>query len=78
MLNSDQHNPNVKKRMTVEDFIRNNRGVNEKTDFAREYLEEVFRYPPLGPQVPAGAKPGTLKAKLRQMAAAAVARAGLR
>eukprot|EP00286_Rhodomonas_abbreviata_P029593 CAMPEP_0181312764 /NCGR_PEP_ID=MMETSP1101-20121128/13872_1 /TAXON_ID=46948 /ORGANISM="Rhodomonas abbreviata, Strain Caron Lab Isolate" /LENGTH=341 /DNA_ID=CAMNT_0023419639 /DNA_START=27 /DNA_END=1048 /DNA_ORIENTATION=- len=49
MLNTDQHSPNVKKRMTVEDFIRNVRGTNEnKTtkkpeDFPRAYLEAIFK-----------------------------------
>jgi brefeldin A-inhibited guanine nucleotide-exchange protein len=27
MLNTDAHNPNVKKKMTLQDFIRNNRGI---------------------------------------------------
>ncbi|OLN97319.1 hypothetical protein CCHL11_01118 [Colletotrichum chlorophyti] len=44
MLNTDQHNPNLKgqKRMTVEDFARNLRGVNDGKDFAPEYLQEIF------------------------------------
>nr|XP_036583330.1 Sec7 domain-containing protein [Colletotrichum truncatum]KAF6792306.1 Sec7 domain-containing protein [Colletotrichum truncatum] len=44
MLNTDQHNPNLKgqKRMTVEDFARNLRGVNDGQDFAPEYLQEIF------------------------------------
>ncbi len=33
LLNSDQHNKQVKKRMEKADFIRNNRGVNEGEDF---------------------------------------------
>lgn len=53
MLNTDQHNPQVKvrpvsngfrvpadeqKRMTIDDFKRNLRGVNEGKDFDFEYL----------------------------------------
>ena len=44
MLNTDQHNPNVKKdkRMTYNDFSRNLRGVNGGKDFAPEYLQEIY------------------------------------
>lgn len=44
MLNTDQHNPNVKKdkRMTYNDFARNLRGVNGDKDFAPEYLQEIY------------------------------------
>lgn len=44
MLNTDQHNPNVKKdkRMTYNDFARNLRGVNGDKDFALEYLQEIY------------------------------------
>ena len=44
MLNTDQHNPNVKKdkRMTQGDFARNLRGVNGDKDFAPEYLQEIY------------------------------------
>ncbi|KAF3767493.1 Sec7-domain-containing protein [Cryphonectria parasitica EP155] len=44
MLNTDQHNPNVKSqaRMKVEDFARNLRGVNDGKDFAPEYLQAVY------------------------------------
>ena len=44
MLNTDQHNPNVKtqKRMTVTDFARNLRGQNGGNDFAPEYLQDIF------------------------------------
>ncbi|KAK2978246.1 hypothetical protein RJ640_024279 [Escallonia rubra] len=43
MLNTDQHNPQVKKKMTEEDFIRNNRAINGGNDLPREYLSELFR-----------------------------------
>lgn len=44
MLNTDQHNPNVKKekRMTYDDFAKNLRGVNGDKDFAPEYLQEIY------------------------------------
>lgn len=44
MLNTDQHNPNVKNqaRMKVEDFARNLRGVNGGKDFSPEYLQAIY------------------------------------
>ncbi|PNY13876.1 pattern formation protein EMB30-like [Trifolium pratense] len=43
MLNTDQHNPQVKKKMTEEEFIRNNRAINQGQDLPREYLSELFQ-----------------------------------
>ncbi|KAL3633139.1 Nucleolar GTP-binding protein 2 [Castilleja foliolosa] len=42
MLNTDQHNPQVKKKMTEEEFIRNNRSINGGSDIPKEYLSELF------------------------------------
>ncbi|KAM6586300.1 hypothetical protein CsatA_008905 [Cannabis sativa] len=42
MLNTDQHNPQVKKKMTEEEFIRNNRAINGGKDLPKEYLSELF------------------------------------
>ncbi|XP_075499311.1 ARF guanine-nucleotide exchange factor GNL2 [Primulina tabacum] len=42
MLNTDQHNAQVKKKMTEEEFIRNNRAINGGSDLPREYLSELF------------------------------------
>ncbi|KAF4550226.1 Protein transport protein SEC7-like protein [Elsinoe fawcettii] len=42
MLNTDQHSSNVKKRMTPEDFIKNNRGINDNADLPEEYLKGIF------------------------------------
>ncbi|PKA57198.1 ARF guanine-nucleotide exchange factor GNL2 [Apostasia shenzhenica] len=42
MLNTDQHNPQVKKKMTEEEFIRNNRAINGGMDLPREFLTELF------------------------------------
>ena len=42
MLNTDQHNPQVKRRMTCEDFIKNNRGIDEGKDLSVTFLEKIF------------------------------------
>lgn len=44
MLNTDQHNPNVKgqNRMKVDDFAKNLRGVNGGKDFDPEYLQAIY------------------------------------
>ena len=42
MLNVDQHNKKVKKKMTPEDFIRNNRGINDGKDLNEDLLRSIF------------------------------------
>ncbi|KAF8932781.1 Brefeldin A-inhibited guanine nucleotide-exchange protein 2 [Haplosporangium gracile] len=42
MLNTDQHSDNVKRRMDVKDFIKNNRGINDNANLPDEYLTEIF------------------------------------
>ena len=48
MLNTDLHNPQNKKRMTLEEFIRNNRGINENKvtkkseDIPKELLTSIY------------------------------------
>ncbi|CAD6980440.1 unnamed protein product [Tilletia controversa] len=42
MLNTDQHKPQNKRKMQVEDYRRNLRGVNEGKDFDPEYLGNIF------------------------------------
>jgi len=42
MLNTDQHSAQVRKRMTVEDFIKNNRGINDNANLPDEYLSGIF------------------------------------
>lgn len=42
MLNTDQHSDNVKNRMTPEDFIKNNRGINDNQNLPAEYLTQIF------------------------------------
>jgi brefeldin A-resistance guanine nucleotide exchange factor 1 len=41
MLNTDQHNPQNRKRMTIEDYQKNLRGVNSGKDFAPDYLATI-------------------------------------
>jgi brefeldin A-inhibited guanine nucleotide-exchange protein len=42
MLNTDQHSSKVRRRMTKEDFIKNNRGINDNQDLPDEYLGSIF------------------------------------
>jgi brefeldin A-resistance guanine nucleotide exchange factor 1 len=44
MLNTDLHNPNMDdaKRMTLDQFIRNNRGINDGMDLPVQFLEELY------------------------------------
>ncbi|RKO99878.1 hypothetical protein CXG81DRAFT_5799, partial [Caulochytrium protostelioides] len=42
MLNTDQHSPQVKHRMTCEDFIKNNRGIDEGKDLDPAILTAIF------------------------------------
>ena len=44
MLNTDQHNPNVKgqSRMALNDFAKNLRGVNGGKDFDPDYLRDIY------------------------------------
>ena len=44
MLNTDLHNPNLapNKKMTREQFVRNNRGINDDEDLPQEYLEGLY------------------------------------
>ena len=42
LLNTDAHNPQVKKRMTRADFVKNNRGINEGADLPEELLSAIF------------------------------------
>ncbi|RPD79920.1 Sec7-domain-containing protein [Lentinus tigrinus ALCF2SS1-7] len=42
MLNTDQHNPQIRKRMTLEDYKRNLKGVNDGSDFSDEFLSNIY------------------------------------
>ncbi|KAL8912114.1 MAG: hypothetical protein Q9171_002830 [Xanthocarpia ochracea] len=44
MLNTDQHSSKLgkNKRMTLDDFIKNNRGINDNANLPDEYLASIF------------------------------------
>ncbi|KAI0781091.1 Sec7-domain-containing protein [Trametes elegans] len=42
MLNTDLHNPQIRKRMSLEDYMRNLKGVNDGSDFSSEYLRDIY------------------------------------
>ncbi|KAH6661039.1 Sec7 domain-containing protein [Truncatella angustata] len=42
LLNTDLYSAQVKKRMTKEDFIKNNRGINDNADLPEEYLNAIY------------------------------------
>ncbi|KAK9828895.1 hypothetical protein WJX72_002652 [[Myrmecia] bisecta] len=42
MLNTDQHNNQVKKKMTCDEFIRNNRGINGGDNLPQDFLRTLY------------------------------------
>ncbi|KAK9475476.1 uncharacterized protein V1510DRAFT_409312 [Dipodascopsis tothii] len=42
MLNTDLHSPQVKNRMTKDDFFKNNKGINDNADLPSELLNEIY------------------------------------
>ncbi|EGZ07279.1 hypothetical protein PHYSODRAFT_528113 [Phytophthora sojae] len=42
MLNTDLHSDHIAKKMTVEEFVRNNRGINAGQDLPSEYLTNLY------------------------------------
>ena len=42
LLNTDAHNPQIKKRMTKEEFYRNNRGINDNADLPQDLLSDIY------------------------------------
>ena len=42
MLTTDLHSSRIKKKMTKEEFIKNNRGINDSEDLPEEYLAEIY------------------------------------
>lgn len=42
MLNTDIHNPNVARKMTLDDWKKNNRGINGGEDLPIEYLTKIY------------------------------------
>ena len=43
MLNTALHNPNVKQKISVEDFVKQNRGINSGKDLPKDILELIYR-----------------------------------
>ncbi|KAF3328143.1 brefeldin A-inhibited guanine nucleotide-exchange protein 2-like protein [Carex littledalei] len=42
LLNTDAHNPMVKHKMSPDDFIRNNRGIDDGKDLPEEYMRSLY------------------------------------
>ena len=42
MLNTDLHSNKVKNKMSVEDFVKNNRGINAEADVPKDILEALY------------------------------------
>ena len=42
MLNTDAHSPKIAKKMTLAEFLRNNRGINDGADLPAELLEGIY------------------------------------
>ncbi|KAI1329529.1 Sec7-domain-containing protein [Xylariaceae sp. FL0255] len=42
LLNTDLHSSKIARRMTKEDFIKNNRGINDNADLPAEYLIGIY------------------------------------
>eukprot|EP00095_Tigriopus_kingsejongensis_P004290 maker-scaffold722_size106786-snap-gene-0.21 protein:Tk04290 transcript:maker-scaffold722_size106786-snap-gene-0.21-mRNA-1 annotation:"GF14256" len=42
MLTTDLHSTSVKKKMTKEEFLRNNKGINDSEDIPPEYLSKIY------------------------------------
>ncbi|KAH7322932.1 Sec7 domain-containing protein [Stachybotrys elegans] len=42
LLNTDRHSSKIAKRMSKEEFIKNNRGINDNADLPDEYLNSIF------------------------------------
>ncbi|EED81455.1 predicted protein [Postia placenta Mad-698-R] len=43
LLNTDAHNPQVKRRMSLQDFIKNNRGINDGTNLPEDFLTSIYQ-----------------------------------
>jgi brefeldin A-inhibited guanine nucleotide-exchange protein len=42
LLNTDHYNPQVKRRMTKADFVKNNRGINDGRDLPEDMLSSIY------------------------------------
>ncbi|CAK8690782.1 unnamed protein product [Clavelina lepadiformis] len=43
MLTTDLHSTQVKRKMSKEDYIKMNRGINDSKDLPSEYLEDIYK-----------------------------------
>lgn len=43
MLQTDLHNPQVKEKMSLKDFIKTARGINDGKDLSLEYLKRLYQ-----------------------------------
>ena len=43
MLNTALHNPNVKHRITVDEFVKQNRGINSGKDLPKDMLVRMLK-----------------------------------
>ncbi|KAL3103638.1 hypothetical protein niasHS_000274 [Heterodera schachtii] len=42
MLTTDLHNPQVKRKMTKDEYIRMNRGINDQSDLPDDFLSQIY------------------------------------
>ncbi|CAL8462959.1 g2493 [Coccomyxa elongata] len=42
LLNTDAHNPQVKNKMSKQDFLKNNRGINDGADLPEDDMSELY------------------------------------
>lgn len=42
MLTTDLHSPQVKSKMTKEQYIRLNQGISDSKDLPQEYLSQIY------------------------------------
>ena len=42
MLNTDAHSPHVRRKMSKEDWLKNNRGLDDGKDLPKEMLESIY------------------------------------
>ena len=42
MLNTDLHNPNMENKMSLENFVKNCRKINNGTDLPEQFLKDSY------------------------------------
>merc|ERR1719352_1271187 len=43
MLNTDAHSSQIKKKMTQQEFVNMNRGINDQGDLPQPFLEKLYQ-----------------------------------